>query len=74
MKKIRNNVWSAVLTAALLSLSQHPAAQTITKSDDLMTATEGWDIYKAGTYRYGQCFIKNDEGRSDAGLEASGST
>ena len=74
MKKVRNNVWSAVLTAALLSVPQNPAAQTITKSDNLMTATEGWDIYKAGTYRYGPCFIQNDDGSIDAWFAAAGGT
>jgi hypothetical protein len=28
--------------------------------------SSGWDIYKAGTYRYGPCFIINDDGSIDA--------
>ena len=42
-------------------LMQCAQAQTIRKASDLMTCLPGWDIYKAGTYRYGPCFILNDE-------------
>ena len=44
-------------------LMQCVQAQTIRKANDLMTCLPGWDIYKAGTYRYGPCFILNDEHR-----------
>ena len=50
------------------------AAQTINKTSDLMTSLSGWDIYKAGTYRYGPCFIQNDDGSIDAWFAASGGT
>lgn len=36
------------------------------------TCTSGWDIYKAGTYRYGPCFINNDDGSIDAWFAATG--
>ena len=55
-------------------LMQCVQAQTIRKANDLMTCLPGWDIYKAGTYRYGPCFILNDEGQMDAWFAASGDT
>ena len=39
-----------------------------------ITADAGWDIYKAGTYRYGPSIIINDDGSIDAWFAASGST
>lgn len=32
----------------------------------------GWNIYKAGTYRYGPCFINNEDGSIDAWFAAPG--
>ena len=32
----------------------------------------GWDIYKAGTYRYGPCFINNEDGSIDAWFASPG--
>lgn len=39
-----------------------------------ITAEEGWDIYTAGTYRYGPSIIINDDGSIDAWFAAAGST
>ena len=39
-----------------------------------ITADAGWDIYKAGTYRYGPSIIINDDGSIDAWFAASGRT
>jgi len=36
-------------------------------------STGGWDIYKAGNYRYGPSFIINDDGSIDAWFSAVGS-
>lgn len=36
------------------------------------TCKGGWDIYKAGTYRYGPCFINNADGSIDAWFAATG--
>ncbi len=38
------------------------------------TAQSGWDIYQAGTYRYGPSIIINDDGSIDAWFAAAGST
>ena len=61
-----------LLSGMLLSLTA--GAQTITKTSDLMTSLPGWDIYEAGTYRYGPCFIINDDASIDAWFAASGGT
>ena len=44
------------------------------KNEYKFTAEAGWDIYKAGTYRYGPSIIINDDGSLDAWFAASGST
>ena len=61
----------------MLSFLTYGFAQTYTsirKASDLMTCTQGWDIYKAGTYRYGPSFIINDDGSIDGWFAASGDT
>ena len=61
----------------MLSIFTCCHAQTtplIQKASDLMTCTEGWDIYKAGTYRYGPSFIMNEDGSIDGWFAASGDT
>lgn len=42
--------------------------------DYKITAEAGWDIYKAGTYRYGPSIIINADGSIDAWFAATGST
>lgn len=61
----------------MLSIFACCLAQTtpsIQKASDLMTCTKGWDIYKAGTYRYGPSFITNEDGSIDGWFAASGDT
>jgi hypothetical protein len=55
-------------------LVQTASATDVTIAGFTMTAKTGWDIYKAGSYRYGPSFIKNDDGSMDAWFAASGSS
>ena len=47
-------------------------AQDIKKTSDLMTCEPGWDIYTAGTYRYGPCFIQYEDGSIEGWFAATG--
>lgn len=49
-------------------------AQVFRSTNDLCTAQEGWDIYVAGTYRYGPSFIYYEDGGIDGWFAASGGT
>ncbi len=43
-------------------------------ADYTITAEAGWDIYTAGTYRYGPSIMINEDGSIDAWFAATGST
>lgn len=62
MKKI----FGAALAALLMGT---PAVTAQVKT---VQAADGWDIYKAGNYRYGPSFIINDDGSIDAWFAAPG--
>ena len=47
-------------------------AQDVKKTADLMTCEPGWDIYTAGTYRYGPCFIQYEDGSIEGWFAATG--
>ena len=68
----KKHIMGILFASIFLCAAQRANAQTITKCDDLMKALPGWDIYKAGTYRYGPCLIINDDGSIDAWFAASG--
>ncbi|MCR4920343.1 MAG: hypothetical protein K5945_01360 [Bacteroidaceae bacterium] len=74
MRQIRKYFAGILFASMLPCLAQQAGAQTITKCDNLMKALPGWDIYKAGTYRYGPSLITNDDGSIDAWFAAGGST
>lgn len=57
----------AAALAALLMAMPDVSAQVKT-----VQAADGWDIYKAGAYRYGPSFIINDDGSIDAWFAAPG--
>lgn len=49
-------------------------SQTLSKTDDLCKSLTGWDIYTAGTYRYGPSFMYHEDGSIDGWFAASGGT
>ncbi|MBQ7179769.1 MAG: hypothetical protein IJR87_00590 [Bacteroidaceae bacterium] len=61
-----------LIAVVCLGAVQELRPQSIQTAADLMTCQPGWDIYKAGTYRYGPSFIINDDGSIDAWFAASG--
>ncbi len=61
MKKFLTGLVACCLTA--------PIATAQIKT---IEASDGWDIYKAGNYRYGPSFITNDDGSIDAWFAAPG--
>ena len=66
---IMNKKFFSLIGAIAVSLIC--VSQTLNKSDDLCTSLPGWDIYTAGTYRYGPSFICNEDGTIDAWFAAS---
>ena len=72
MRQRMKHLTGALFAGMCLCMPQCVEAQTITKCDDLMKTLSGWDIYKAGTYRYGPSIIINDDGSIDAWFAASG--
>ena len=52
----------------------HSQAQVFNSPDDLCTTQKGWDIYTAGTYRYGPSFMYYEDGKIDGWFAASGGT
>ena len=53
---------------------QEEGQGTEPKAEFKMTAQAGWDIYRAGTYRYGPSIIVNEDGSIDAWFAANGSS
>ncbi len=64
--------FSLLLFMSCLTLDSQ--TQGITSTSDLCTSLEGWDIYTAGTYRYGPSFMYYADGSIDGWFAASGGT
>ncbi len=62
------------LLVFMICLTSGNQAQVLKSTSDLCTTLEGWDIYQAGTYRYGPSFIYYEDGSIDAWFAASGGT
>jgi hypothetical protein len=65
MKNFRKLFLLTLLSVTGLSLS----ATSFT-----LKVLDGWDIYKAGNYRYGPSIIRNADGSIDAWFAAAGSS
>lgn len=73
----------AVLSCLLTSCNDKPVEEssdnphgedTPKEAEYIITADTGWDIYVAGTYRYGPSIIINDDGSIDAWFAATGAS
>lgn len=58
---------------AIVAVSMLQPISAVTIGGVSMSALEGWDIYTAGTYRYGPSIIRNEDGSLDAWFAAAGS-
>lgn len=74
MKMRKKSLLMAYLMYLCAMQVESACAQDIRQASDLMTCQPGWDIYQAGTYRYGPSFILNDDASIDAWFAASGDT